>query len=647
MTPVVVSSFSQTKVGCSLAVLATFLLGGCASAPVVATADSMADTGAVLGDSGVAIVDTGIVAVDRFVPRTDVHVVGRCQNNAQCDDHVACTIDECVLANSWCLHRPDLNRCECDPGCHHNRVGGMGGRIFGEAGRMGVDFDGSSGGLIVRANPRMSDYLWVPNTAESTVSKWDAVAEREVARYRVGLPEGECRGRCCYDNGCNQVSRVVVDGQGNAFAASRGFGMQGSVTKMAAELGSCVDRNMNGMIETSTGARDVLPYGADECVLWTANVGMPNVVLRSITIDRGDALFPEGYAWVGGCANTGGLDGNAGLFQLNPRTGATIRHVDFSACAYGAVVTSDGTIWQHTLGHGITSVDPISGRLGHLLMSGDRAPVGGGGSYGVAADGSGRVWVSRPGQDAFGYDPRMHQWTHASLGGVGGARVNTGLGITVDGDNHVWVAGPSVAYEWDANSFRGSADISAADIRVHNFAAVPGFDSVSAIGADRRGNIWMASSSPGPLVKYDPMTHMATGFSGPNQVYTYSDFTGSVRRLATRQGLYSEVFDLGCVGAWIHSFEYTASTPPGTSLAFTLRTTNNAMGVEAAPAVSLGVAPGDMSPVDVTARLLAAGINPGRYVLITVHFNPTNNPVQTPVLHSMAVSNYCPTSGGG
>ncbi len=628
--------------------LSTFALVACSvfvvnCSPEMGVQDTgvIGDTGVVVGDTG-AVVGDGGVLVDTFVPRTDVPAVARCQNNAQCDDNIPCTIDECNFGNATCLHRQDLSRCECDPDCRTDRLGGMGGRMFGEAGRMGVDFDGPSGGLIVRANPRMSDYLWVPNTGESTVSKWDAVTEREVARYRVGLPEGECRGQCCYTPGCNQVSRVVVDGQGNAYAASRAFAMQGSVTKMAAERVDCVDRNMNGMIETSSGPMDVLPYGADECIIWTGNVGMPNAVLRSITIDRGDEMFPEGYAWVGGCANTGGLDGNAGLFQLNPRTGATIRRVDFPACAYGGVVTTDGTIWQHTLGQGITSVDPITGRAGPLLISGQGAPGGGRGSYGVAADGSGRVWVSQPGQDAYGYDPRMRQWTHANLGGRGG----TGLGITVDATNHVWVAGNGAAYDWDADSFRASADIAMADIHVHNFAPVPGFGGVSAIGADRRGNIWMATSQAGPLLKYDPVMNTARGFAGPNQVYTYSDFTGSVRRLVIGTGTYNEVYDTGCDDPTFNTFRWTASTPAGTSLVFTMRTALGAMGLGGATAVPLAVAPRDMGPVDVTARLLAAGVNPGRYVRITVNFNPTNNPVQTPVLQAMELSWRCTMIGG-
>ena len=72
------------------------------------------------GDSGVVVGDSGVVVTPTDVPtvRPDVPNPLRCSNNMQCDDRVDCTIDECNFGNGTCLHRPDLNRCECDPGCH-------------------------------------------------------------------------------------------------------------------------------------------------------------------------------------------------------------------------------------------------------------------------------------------------------------------------------------------------------------------------------------------------------------------------------------------------------------------------------------------------------------------------------------------------
>ena len=92
-----------------------------------------------------------------------------------------------------------LNLCgSCDPSCRAVSSGGMGGMPFDRMGQRGVEFDPMAGGLLVRAESRTGDYLWIPNVAESTLSKWDAVTAREIGRYRVGLPAGECRGQCCH-----------------------------------------------------------------------------------------------------------------------------------------------------------------------------------------------------------------------------------------------------------------------------------------------------------------------------------------------------------------------------------------------------------------------------------------------------------------
>ena len=293
---------------------------------------------------------------------------------------------------------------------------------------------------------------------------------------------------------------------------------------------------------------------------------------------------------------------------------------------------------DHTLSQGITPVDPVTGRVGALLRSGEGVN-GNGGTYGITADASGRVWVSRAGQDAFGYDPRLRQWTWANVRALPGA-ATTGLGITVDPHNHVWIAGPTVAFEWDANAFVGNREINPRDIVVHRLPAIPMFASVSAIGADRRGRIWLATSQPGPLVRYDPSDHSTASFSGPNQVYTYSDFTGAVRRLVIGTGSHTEVFDTGCDPLY-DQFSYSATTPVGTSLQFVFRTALSQAGLSRATAVVIGIAPRDRNPIDIAARLLEAGVAPGPWASVTVDFSPSNVPVQSPVLQSIGLRWRC------
>jgi hypothetical protein len=566
-----------------------------------------------------------------------------------CDDNDP-TISS--LAREVCNMRDDncngmidegaLNACgNCDPNCRMSSTGGMGGMPFSDPGRNGVELDPMAGGLVVRANARMDDYLWIPNTGESTVAKWDAVMGVELARYRVGLAAGECRGSCCYTAGCNMISRTVVDGIGDAYVAARAFSMQGSVSKIAADRRDCVDRNGNGVIDTSTGRNDVRPYGQDECVLWTSNVGPVNAVLRSIAIDRGDAMNPAGYPWVGACVTTGGLNGDRGLWKLNPRTGATLVSLpNFVACAYGGVVTADGTLWEHTLSNGITPVNTTTNAIGVYRRTGTGVAGADGGSYGISADARGRVWVSRPGSFPAGYDPAMNTWTRLPV--TGGS-----LGITVDGNNRMWVANGTQLVSWNPDMFVPNGVMPMAAVTTYNTTSIVG--GVSAIGADRRGNIWVTSSGGGlgttPLSRYNPLTNTTTNYPNAlSMVYTYTDFTGSVRRTVIGIGTYTQEYDTGCANPTLAEFSWDAVTPAGTSLNFALQTADTAMGLGAAIATPLARAPGDMSPVDAAARLRMAmpPVTPRRFARVTVTFNTNPNPVASPVLRGMSLAWRCP-----
>ncbi len=249
-----------------------------------------------MADSGMAV--DVLLPVDIGVDSADA---SRCRRNSDCDDSIICTIDECDFNTGACMNRPNLERCECDADCHVD-TRGVGGMPFDDSGRRGVEFDMAANGLLVRDNRRRPDYLWIPSTIDGTLSKWSAETEREEGRYLVGLSAADCAPAAV--GLCNGLSRVVVDGAGNAYGASRAFGRQGTITKVFEARESCIDRNMNGVIETSTGPMDVLPNGTDECVAWIRPVGPVNAVLRSLSIDRGDALNPDGYVWVGGCAAT-------------------------------------------------------------------------------------------------------------------------------------------------------------------------------------------------------------------------------------------------------------------------------------------------------------------------------------------------------
>ena len=589
--------------------------------------------------------------------RTTVGNCGRCGNACSvANGTAACVAGACAVASCTapfrdCDMRP-TNGCEndtritcggCDLGCRDRTVGGTGGAPYDATGQRGTAVDPARGGLVVSGMSMTTtlDFLWVVNTAESTVGKWDATGQREVARYRVGLASGECRGLCCYNNGCNMPSRVVVDGNGDAYVASRGFGTQGSVTKLAAERSNCVDRNGNGVIDTSSSPTDVRAYGADECVLWTSNVGTPDAVLRAITTDRGDATNPFGYVWVGGY-NT------SRAYRLNPRTGATLGTYTLAVAPYAMVVTSDGRLWVSTLNQallqsintttltvGPTVAYPTTRRLGNCPNA-----------YGMTADGRGRLWLAGwDCRDALGYDPATNTWTRVDTTSLVGG--TAGRGITVDASARVWMNYATTSdttsgglLNWDSNAFVGGGTIPATAV-----TRVPlpgGFTGPSGLGVDRVGNVWAAHYlAPSPLVRYTPSTNSSVVLYGPNQVYSYSDFTGSVRRTTIAQGTYEETVDLGCDAPVFTNFTWAATTPAGTSISFAARTATTAVGLGAASSVTVALAPRDTSPVSLAAAFSGASIAPARQLRLAISMQSSEGGA-TPILNSFNVGWRCP-----
>lgn len=546
------------------------------------------------------------------------------------DDNCNGTVDEGAL--SACGN--------CDPTCRQVASGGAGGRAFDEAGRRGVDFDPAVGGLLVRAETRTGDFLWVPNTNESTVSKWDASMSREIARYRVGLPGGECRGCCCWCEGCNMPSRVAVDGFGDAYVANRGFTMQGTVTKIAADIRDCVDRNGNGRIDTSTSSAP-LAWNADECVLWTRPAGPVNAQLRSMAVDLGDSSNPQGYPWVGGYTSQQ-------VYKLNPRTGDVMQTLTTPIRPYGAVVTADGTMWVSSLdGSAMAPVNTAAATVGARVPY----PVGMrnncANAYGITADANGRIWLAGwDCRDVLGYDPAAQSWTRIDLSRFNASGGTVGRGISPDANGDIWVAmspnsdRQSTLVHFPSSAFAAGANINPAMARQ---VTVPGgHEGPSGLGFDQSGNLWLAHHYTSQLVRHTPSTGMTQSLTGPDRVYTYSDFTGSVRRTVIGTGTYTQDFDAGCDNPVWSSLVFDALTPGATQLTFTAATAATMTNLGAATPVPVAVAPTDRSPANLGAAFARAMTATRRHVRVTVTFQPTTMPVESPVLRAMSLTWNCP-----
>ncbi len=548
----------------------------------------------------------------------------------------------------------DANGCEC----RRTAVGGMTGVPFTDGTLSNARVDPMRGvvpdGMVTTSS---DDYLWIVNTAESTVSKWDAAVNPPVqlAKYRVGITAGECVGACCHTNGCNMASRVAIDGNGDVYVANRGFGMQGTVTKIAGSRANCVDRNGNGMIDTSSSATSVLGYvnaigqPVDECVVWTANVGNADALLRAITVDRGDASNPGGYVWVGAY-------NRSQFYKVHPRTGETLATVNVPVRPYGAVVTADGRLWIGTLDNGATaSIDttaamptasaaiafPTAQRIGGCINS-----------YGITADSAGRLWFAGWNcRDALGYAPG------AGAGGAGGtwSRVDTtvqidgysGRGITPGPDGYIYMAGEDPAennsriVRWLASDHTMGTVAAARVERV----ITPGQTGPSGIGFDRRGRLYLTHWGAGTtLVRYDPTAMpmpVTTTHAGVNRSYSYSDFTGSVRRTSIPEGSFTYAFDTTCASPRLSNLSLTTDLPVGTVMNISARTAGTMAALAAATDVPVASLPPNGSPYDLGAAFRAAGQTAAQFVRVTVSMRAASSGA-TPALSALNAAWTCP-----
>jgi streptogramin lyase len=527
----------------------------------------------------------------------------------------------------------ELGPCgTCDRFCDMQGVGGDSGNNWDPEATDGL-VTTPDGGLQLNSDGISFTFLYVANSEEGTVSKVNTVNGNEEARYvsalnvASGQPSPTAR---CGNNG-NCPSRTAVDLVGNVWVANRAFGRQGSVTKIANK--DCIDKNGNGTIETSrdvdgSGIIDMDDsreyFGADdECILFTVPVGGNDSVPRALAVDPFAPIRGVGSVWVGAHAERR-------YYQYDASDGSLIKSVDVPHHPYGAVMDRFGVLWSTDLsvaeGHlGLVQIISATG-----TVVGDPIPVPRsdrcGDAYGITIDGDDNVWVA--GWDchnASRYTPSTGQWMHVTFPGSGNSR-----GIAVDRDGWVYVGtsqnGGIVRFRYEDGS------------QMQFFDAQPqGGRGTIGVGLDFFGKVWGVNQSSDNTTRLDPATGQMELFPVGDGPYTYSDFTGyALRNFTAPQGSYFGTIE-GCPSleqstVW-DSFVWDAETPPGTGVRLFVR---SAPTIEELPnAEEFG--PFEESP----ANLAAAGVPQHRYLGFTIMLE-TDTPGSTPTLWSVNAIWTCP-----
>lgn len=545
---------------------------------------------------------------------------------------------------------------DCRPGCNRVRVPDATEGWDPDASPSGGVEVAPDGSLTLSSTRTETHFAWVANTLFGTITKIDTRDGSQSAEIDAVLLDGTNAGRmvgerCRTDSpGGNCPSRTAVDLRGAVYVANRAFFRQGTVTKIAGLESDCIDRNGNGVIDTS---RDMDGDGrieqsvpgeylgqADECLLWTVDVGPVNGVPRAVAVDS------SGTVWVG-------LHDANQAVQLNPADGSVMRTVNLPRTGpfsrfrpYGAVGDGSGNIWFVESASGnIVSVDSSTGAVGGVETAVSRGSEMCSSSYGIAVDSSGRVWVAGfLCESAFRYDPATDLWFEVPLPDSGATR-----GIAADGAGRIYVAS---SHEWirftPGGGIAASDPISrltifdAADggnMRIIGVpsATLPGLGSTG-VGLDSSGQVWLVNQESSTATRVDPVTGAARDFPTGTDPYTYSDFTGFALRTFTAPNGFIRQVAAGCaVGPteW-EILSWDATTPPGTRVEIRVRTANSV--VELGGATWVG--PFTTQPAELT--LPPGPVGDEAFMELEISLFSDGDMAIAPAIRSATVQYNCP-----
>jgi RHS repeat-associated protein/uncharacterized repeat protein (TIGR01451 family) len=371
------------------------------------------------------------------------------------------------------------------------------------------------------------NFIWVAVSSKGTIVKIDTDTGKVIGEY-LSSPAGQPK----------DPSRTTVDHNGNVWASNRAGN---SVLRIGlVENGQCVDRNGNGVIDTSSGLGDRRPWtnaggvdtdggvetAQDECIINYTRVRSSGT--RHVSVNALDDV------WVSG---TGGRH----FDLLDGRTGAIKRQessVGFGG--YGGLIDKQGVIWSaRSLLRWDTAL-PLKGANGGNWRG------YGHDSYGLCIDSQGNVWnTSFVGNDIRKFAP------DGTLLGTFQHGANSAQGCVVDRNDHVWVA--------HSTNSRTVGRLKPDGTFIGNVTVGSG---PTGVAVDAKGKIWATNHSSRNVSRIDPDAGPmgADGVTRVGQVdfttvdlggtlYNYSDMTGSTLSGAPAGGTFTQVFDSGIEGA--------------------------------------------------------------------------------------------------
>lgn len=396
--------------------------------------------------------------------------------------------------------------------------------------------------------------MWIANAGEDTVSKFDTVANRELARYRTWFGPAGQAGHVNHLNnayGGPAPSRTAVDIDGNAYVLNRWFSnVHPVLLKILAE--GFIDRNANGVMDTSVDTNNDGIIDAAEMKPMADTNGNGKIDPNEITDER--------IAWAAEVGSQGGLgralcigtDGNLWVGMYNAHTYYKVSAVDGSPIAgpvavswtpYGCLIDGNGVLWSANLGSTLGRIDNTGSNTGPYTVS----AVQGMSNYGIAL-GNGKVYT--------GSGNRMHDPVANTTGAIPGLAVST-QGIVVDGAGNIIGGASTVQKVSPAGAVLWTTPLQAGG----NFSI--------GIQVDSNNDVWQIGfASAGRMQKYRGTDGAPLGvFPVGNMPYTYSDAAGfAARNITNSTGTWNVVYDATAAGTAWGKINWNAAVPNGASL---------------------------------------------------------------------------------
>lgn len=510
--------------------------------------------------------------------------------------------ETCDLQDNDCNGTVDegvTNECgTCGGSCELDEIG---------PGEFDVDGEGNGvietpdGTLTLSEFARVQPYMWIASQTDSTVTLMELDTHDQIARYLISESEG-----------LEQPMSISVTPWSGAVVAvgdSVGEWSRGrKITRIA--YAPCPDTDADGQVRTSGSWDDLLEFGDDDCVLWSKTYDQD---FRVVTWETRDELDGRAdYIWAG--ATDASL-----VFELDDQGEETGREVNLQFPPSGLVVMPDGRVavaaeWPST-GLAIFETTNLDMETwvtpqGEKLCS-------------LATDVNGNIWYPNDlGSQMFD----VVEETIVSIPQCFG---------TVAATDQVFWGG------WCAH------DITIMSLDVAEQTAYPlpdmgfnwGFPWPSATTTEE---LFVLDAPSDQVLLMDQATGdyevVADNIPAPG---TCGDPTGvSNFRSVGSPGEYRHVFE-GCAGGadttWA-TVTYDAVLPVGTSIHFSVQIADDIAHLPNAPAVPVGDAPEDASPIPLGPAF--GGDNPvGGVLALRITMTPSETDV--PELRSFGVTRSC------